>query len=124
MINIEIFQQKNTTEDEPSIEKIIKIEEIEPSLIDPVNMKVGIPIPMTELVALISQIKPIEQPQQTEPEDSYPDESYYARDIPIYEDRALLKKKINLPHHIGLRLVLQSLHEKYGATDNLLIRIS
>ena len=119
MITIEILQQGDTTEDE-SGKETIKIEGIDLLRIAPEDMKVGSPIPMTEIVDLITEIKPVEHPQQIESDDSY----YYAQDIPIYEDRALSEKTINLPHHIGLRLVLQSLQEKYGATDNLLIRIS
>ena len=118
MVTIEILQPGDTIEGEPTIREEIEIEGIEPSRIAPVNMKVGIPIAMTELLNLITEIKPIEQPR--------PDEldSYYARRVPVYEDGDLSTKEFDLPHHIGLRVVLESVLQKYGTSNNLQIRIS
>ncbi len=121
MVTIEILERVDSEEDEPTIReeiRIVRIEGIEPSCITPVNMKVSILIAMTELLNLITEIKPIEQPRQEELD------SYYALRVPIYEDGDLSAKEINLPHHIGLRVVLESVLQKYGTSDNLQIRIS
>ena len=118
MVTIEIFQQEEAEENEPTIKEKIEIEGIEPSRIVPVGMKVSDRIPMTKLSNLITKIKPIEQPQQEELE------SYYAQRVPVYEDGDLSSKELDLPHHIGLRVVLESVLQKYGTSDNLQIQIS
>lgn len=118
MVIIEILQSGDTTEDEQTIKEKIEIEGISPSRITPVNTKVGIPIPMTELLDLITEIEAIEQPQQEELD------NYYARRVPVYEDGDLSPKALELPHHIGLRVVLESILQKYGTSNNLQIRIS
>ena len=119
MVIIEILQPGGSTEeDEPTIRRKIEIEGIEPLHITPVEMKVGSLVPMTELLNLITEIKPIEQPQQEEPD------RYYAQRVPVYEDGDLSPKVLDLPHYIGLRVVLESILQKYGTSDNLQIRIS
>jgi hypothetical protein len=118
MATIEILEQVDAEEGKTTLREAIKIEGIEPSRIAPVNLKVGIPIAMTELLNLITEIKPIEQPQQEELD------SYYARRVPAYEDGDLSAKEFDLPHHIGLRVVLESVLQKYGTSDNLQIEIS
>ena len=50
MATIEILQQGDTPEDELAIKEKIEIEGIQASRINPVNIKVSIPIPMTELL--------------------------------------------------------------------------
>ena len=120
MVTIEIFPQEDAEEDEPTIKKKIEIEieGIEPSRIAPVGMIVGSPIAMTELLNLITEIKPIEQPQQEELD------SYYAQRVLVYDDGDLSAKTLDLPHHIGLRVVLESVLQEYGSSDNLQIQIS
>ena len=114
MVTIEILQPGDTTEDKPTIE----IEGIDPSRITPVNMKVGVLIPMTELSNFITEIKPIEQPQPEELD------SYYAQHVTVYEDGDLSSKELGIPHHIGLRVVLESVLQKYGTFNNIQIQIS
>ena len=118
MVIIEILQQGDTEEDEPKIREKIEIEGIAPSRITLVNTKVSIPIPMTELLDVITEIEAVEQPQQEALD------NYYAQCVPVYEDGDLLFKKLDIPHHIGLRVVLESVLQKYGTSDNLQIRIS
>lgn len=119
MVTIEILQQDKNIEDEPTIIDKIQISEIEPLRITPVNIKIDIPISMSELRSLISEIKPVEEPQQEELD------SYYAMRIPVYNDGNLSAEELDLPHHIGLRVVLESIIRKYGrASENLHIRIS
>jgi hypothetical protein len=119
MATIEILEQVDAEEGKTTLREAIKIEGIEPSRIAPVNMKVGSLIPMTELLNLIAEIKPIEQPQSEELDDSY-----YAQGVSVYEDGDLSSKTLDLPHHIGLRVVLESVLQKYGTSDNLQIEIS
>ena len=64
MATIEIFQSENTTEDELKIRERIEIPEIQASRINPVNIKVSIPIPMPELLDFINEIEPIEEPNR------------------------------------------------------------
>ena len=115
MATIEIFQPGEATEDEPI--KKIEIAGIDPLRIIPVNEIVGSRIPMTELSDLIAKIEPIEQPQ---PEEF---DSYYAQHVFVYEDGDLSPKKLDLPHHIGLRVVLESVLQKYGTFNNMQIQI-
>lgn len=118
MVTIEILQQKDTTEDEPKIQERIRIPGIQSLRIAPMNIKVSIPIPMAELSAIINEIKPIEGPQQEELD------SYYAMQVPVYNDGNLSAEEIDLPHHIGLRVVLESIIRKYNNTSTTLkIRI-
>ena len=118
MVTIEVLLQKDTTEVEPIIKEKIEIEGIHPLRITPVNIKINIPIPMAELPDLIAEIEPIEEPQQDELD------SYYANQIPVYNDGDLSSKELDLPHHIGLRLALESLLQKYETPEDLQILIS
>ena len=124
MVTIEILEQvdaegqEDAEEGEPTIREKIEIEEMELLYITPVDTKAGSLIPMTELLNLITEIKPIGQPQQEELD------RYYAQRVPVYEDGDLSSKALDLPHHIGLRVVLESVLQKYCISDNLQIRIS
>lgn len=115
---IEIIQSGDTKENEPTIKEKIEIEGIDPFRITPVNTKIGSPISMAELLKIISEIDAIEQLQQEALD------NYYARKVPVYEDGNLSSKQLDLPHHIGLRVVLESVLQKYGKSDNLQIQIS
>ena len=118
MVTIEILQQEDTTEDDPTIKERIQIQGIQALRITPMNIKVSIPIPMTELLDLINEIKPIEGPQQEELD------SYYAMQVPVYNDGNLSTEELDLPHHIGLRVALESVIRKYNNTStSLQIRI-
>ncbi len=108
MVTIEILQQEDTTENEPTIKETIRIQRIQTSRITPMNIKVSIPLPMTELPDFINEIKPIEGPQQEELD------SYYAMQVPVYNDGNLSAEELDLPHHIGLRVVLESIIRKYN----------
>ena len=118
MATIEIFQPGKTTEDEPTIKEKIEIAGINPLRITPVNEILGNRIPMTELSNLITKIKPIEQLQQEEPD------HYYVQSIPVYDDGDLSCKELGLPHHIGLRVALENILQKYSTPANLEIQIS
>lgn len=118
MVTIEILEQTDAEEDEPTIKEKIEIEGIELLYITPVVMKAGSLIPMTELSNLIAEIRPVEQPQSEELD------RYYAPCVSVYEDGDLSSKALELPYHIGLRVVLESVLQKYGKSENLQIRIS
>lgn len=119
MVTIEILQQEDIIENEPTIKEKIKIQGIQPSRITPINIEVGISISMTELPDIINKIKPIEKPQQEELD------NYYTNQTRVFEDGDLSLKKLDIPHHIGLRVVLESVLRKYGNTsETLVIQIS
>ena len=118
MVTIEIFQQGNTPEDEITIMEKIEIEEIQLSRIAPADIQNGIPISMSKLSSLISRISPLEELQLDELD------GYFAQQISVYYDGNLFCQKLDLPHHIGLRVVLENLLQKYGASEILKIKIS
>lgn len=119
MVTIEILEQSHGEEGKTSIKEVVNIEGIEPSRISPIAVKVGIPIPIADLLNLVDEIKPIEQPPQDELDDSY-----YARGVPVFVDGDLSPKELDLPHHIALRVVLEGIMQKYGTSDNLHVQIS
>ncbi len=118
MVTIEILQEKNTAEDEPTIKEKVEIEEIQLSRIAPVDIQDGIPIPMNQLSKFINKISPLEELQSEEPE------SYFAQQISVYHDGNLSLKELDIPHYIGLRVVLENVLQKYGTSETLKIKIS
>ena len=118
MATIEIFQSGKTAEDESVIKEKIELEGIDsfPHHSSEHDI-VGNRIPMTELSDFITKIEPIEQPQLEELD------SYYAQHVPVYEGGDLSAKKLDIPHHIGLRVVLESILQKYGTFNNMQIQI-
>ena len=118
MVAIEILKPGNTQEDEPVVKEKIEIEEINPIYITPIDMQLGSLISMTQLSKLIPEIKPKEQPQQKEPD------RYYCQNTSVYDDGNLLPTNLDLPHHIGLRVVLERVLQEYEKSHALQIRIS
>jgi hypothetical protein len=118
MIRIEVLKPGNSTEDEPEVLKVIEIAKIEPSRVTPVNEQVGSPMPIADLADLLPRIKPVE------PLDLEELDSYYAQDVEVLQDGNLLPIKTDLPHYIGLRVVLSNVLKEYGTSDNLQIQIS
>lgn len=117
MATIEILYPGDAQEDELVVKEKIEIGEIQPLRITPVDTELGSLIPMTQLSNLIAEIEPIEQPKQEEPD------RYYCQNISVYDDGSLLLKNLDLPHHIGLRVVLESVLQKHGTCKDLQIRI-
>ena len=118
MATIDILQQGDPTEGEPTIKEKIEIEGIQLSRIGPADIQDGIPISMSKLSNLISKIRALEELQMEEPD------SYFAQQIPVYHDGNLSLNELDLPHHIGLRVVLENILQKYGASETLKIKIS
>ena len=118
MATIEILQQGDTPEDELAIKEKIEIEEIQLSRIAPADIQDGIPISMSKLSSLISRISPLEELQLDELD------SYFAQQISVYHDGNLSLQELDLPHHIGLRVVLENILQKYGTSKTLKIKIS
>lgn len=119
---IEVLKLGDTEEDESEVIEKIEISKIDTSRIIPVNETVAnLPIPIQELSDLIRQIQPIKPLKLEEPDD------YYAQSISAWRDGDLSPNSnnpIDIPHHIGLRVVLTSVLQEYGTSDNLLIHIS
>ena len=118
MVTIEVLRVTDTMDDEPMTEEKIQILEIDPLRITPADIQNGIPIPMSKLSNLISKIAPLKEPQQEDID------NYFAQQIPVYQDGNLSIQELDLPHYIGLRVVLENLLQKYGASETLKIKIS
>ena len=111
---IDVLEQGNT-----KVVETIEIAEIDTSRITPVNAKVADPpIPIQELSDLITQIQPVELLKPEEPD------TYYAQNIEAWRDGNLSREKIDIPHHIGLRVLLTSILQKYGISNRVLIQIT
>jgi hypothetical protein len=96
----------------------IEIERVDPLRITPVREKVGSSLTIQELTEMVAQIQPVEPLNPDEPE------SYYAQGIAVWRDGRLASDSLDTPHHIGLRVALASVLERYGASDYLLVQIS
>ena len=113
---IEVFESAN---DEATTE--IKIDGVDPSRVLPFGEKVGTLLTKEELKALLAEVQPAEPVNMDEPD------SYYAQNISVWRDGNLPPENstpIDIPHHIGLRVTLENVLQKYGTSDNLRIRIS
>ena len=115
---VEILKLGAVEGSDPQTVERIEIVEIATSRVSPVNDGVTSPIAIAELADLLTRIKPIE------PLDSEELDSYHAQDIEVWRDGNLFSEKIDMPHHIGLRVLLRSMLQKYGTVDNLQIQIS
>ena len=118
MATIEILQSGKEQEKESTVKETVQIEGIQLSRIVSMNDKVEIPIAITDLPNLIAEIEPVDQLQ---PEEF---DSYFALDVPVREDNETSSKKLQLPHHICLRLLLESVLQKYDKCTDVQIRIS
>lgn len=113
---VEVFESANneaTTE--------IKIDSVDVFQVLPFCDKVATLLTKEELEALLAAVRPTEEVNMKEAE------SYYAQDISVWQDGNIPPGNItpiDIPHHIGLRVVLESVLQKYGTSDNLQIRIN
>jgi hypothetical protein len=115
---IEILEQEDNEGDGSRVVDEFKIAGIDPLRIIPVHDKVGTSLTIQETKELVSQIKPrkLLRPDELD--------SYYAQNIPVLRNGNLSPDLVDIPHHIGLRVVLESILQKYGKSNHLLIRIS
>ena len=118
MVTIEILQPGETQENELLVKETIPMEGIQLYRITPMKDNVEIPIAITALPNLIAEIEPVGHLQ---PEES---DNYFALHIPVREDSEISSKKLHLPHHICLRLLLESVLQKYDKCTDVQIRIS
>ncbi len=113
---IEVFESANN---EVSIE--IEIENVDVSRVPPFNDHVSEPISREKLESLLTKIQPLEDLDMAEPE------SYFAQNVSVrLDDDAALgdTAAFDLPHHIAVRVVLESILQKLGTSDSLQIRIN
>jgi len=113
---IEVFESANN---EVTIE--IEIDNVDVSRVLPFREHVGERIAKEELKTLLTEVGPIEAVNPDEPE------SYYAQNVPVWLDGNIdpgAATSIDIPHHIRLRVVLESVLQKYGTSDALQILIS
>ena len=112
---IEIFESTNA---ENPIE--IEIENIDVSRVLPFNGTVGERISKEELKSLLNELQPSENLNMNEPE------SYFALKVSVWlDDDAALRDKapFDIPHHIALNVVLESILQKLDTFDSPQIQI-
>ena len=108
---IEVFESANT---EPFI--AIKIENVDVSRVFPFRDHVGIQLKKEKLKAMLDEVCPYKGVNTDELE------YYYAQQIPVWLDGNITHENaipIDVPHHIGLRLVLESVLRKHDPSDLL-----
>ena len=98
----------------------IKIENVEASRVHPFNDNVGERISKEELKSLLNEVRPSEDLNMDEPE------SYFALKISVWLDGNFGLDRttpIDMPHHMAVSLVLESVLEKYKTCDDFQILI-
>jgi len=110
---IRVLEHKD---EEPVVLDEIEIKEVNPMRVTPVC--VGNSLSIQELKELLGQIQPLEPSKPEEPE------SYYAQNVTAWRDGSLSSGLLDIPHHIGLRVVLESILQRYSTSNHLLIQIS
>ena len=118
MATIEILQPGKGPENASSVKETIQIKGIQLSRIVSMNNKIEIPIAITDLPNLIAEIEPVDELQ---PEEF---DSYFAQHVPVREDSETSLRKLQLPHHTCLRLLLESVLQMYDKCTDVQIRIS
>lgn len=113
---VEIFECANT---EIPIE--IEIENVDVSRVIPFNANVGERIPKEKLESLLNELAFTEDVNMDEPE------SYFAQHLSVWldDDTALGERTpFDIPHHIAVRVVLESILQKLEPSDSMQIRIN
>jgi hypothetical protein len=101
--------------EEPKILDEVEIEGIDPASITPINENVGTLLTFKDLLGLLSRAHALNTPADAD--------AYYAR-TPAWIDLNLMKESTEVPHHIGFRLVANSVLQKYAGQENLRIEVS
>ena len=112
---IEIFESANA---ETPIE--IEIENVDVSRVIPFNANVGERISKEKLESFLNELDSAEDVNRGEPE------SYFAQQVSVWlDDDAALgdRTPFDIPHHIAVRVVLESILQKFEASDSMEIRI-
>jgi len=112
---IEVFERLDTEGGELKTLEEIEVEGLDASSIKPVRDKVGSQLSLQDLKDLSAQAQPVYRPDE-------PD-SYYSQNIEVWVDGNLSGDVIDIPHHIGFRVVAVSILRKYAARDNVMIQI-
>jgi hypothetical protein len=105
-------------DEEPKVLDEIEVEGVDPLRVAPIHEQVGNLIPIRQLSEMLREIQPVET---MNPEEF---DSYYAQNISVWRDGDTSPVRIEIPHHMGLRIALMSILHKYGLSDQLLIQIS
>lgn len=114
---IEVFESIDSNE--AFIE--IKVENVEASRVLPFNNNVGERISKEKLKSLLNGVKPLENLNMDEPD------SYFAQKVAVWlDDDSVLGSltPFDIPHHIGLYVVLENILQKLDKSDGVEIRIS
>lgn len=115
---ITVYKQLTTSAEEGDSIQIldeIKILQIDSSIILPFKDKVGTPLTVQELKELVNHI---------ELDPSLQEDERYARNVDTWKDGRVFSEAMDIPHHIGFRLAVNSILQKYGAIPDLLFQIS
>lgn len=114
---IEVFESTDSTE--ALIE--IKVENVNVSRVPPFNANVGERISKEQLKSFLNKLDSAEGVNMDEPE------SYFAQQVFVWldDDAALgARTPFDIPHHIAVRVVLESILQKFEISDSMQIRIS
>lgn len=115
---ITVYKQSNTgVEGEDNIQILdeIKILQIDSLSILPVKDNVGTPLTVQDLRELVKHMELAPSLQQDE---------RYAHNVDTWRDGRAFPEAMDIPHHIGFRLAVNSILQKYGAIPDLLFQIS
>lgn len=115
-MKIRILRRKEGEEEFDTIDEL-DIVGVDSLRVPPIHEKIGTLLTTQELEELIPQIQPLEPLNAEEPE------SFYAQNVQVWQDGQLFSSSIDIPHHIGLRVAITSILQKYRASD-LLYQIS
>jgi hypothetical protein len=96
----------------------IEVEGIDPSLVIPVNARVGDFLADQELGDLLQQTEPSKSLTEEEPD------IYYAQGVSVWLDGEVAAEFLELPHYLGLRVALSAILRKYGSSDQWSVQIS
>lgn len=106
---------KGSTQDDADSgeEETIEVEAIDLSRTTAYEEVTKPPLTMPAVKLLAKNVGPIEPFDPGEPD------SYYARNVGVTDWRDGIGPPMDIPHYIGLRVVLESILDKYGESDFL-----
>ncbi len=115
---IKILKFPETESGEIQLLDTITIEKVDVFRVKPIKELVGTPLSLQKISELISQIQPSESLNKDEPE------LYYSQEVELIKDGNLLTVKMDIPHYISIRIVLESVLKTSNMFKNIRIEIT
>lgn len=119
-----IIKVLRVLEAEPGEVEIINtviLEEIDVFRIKPINELVGTLLTFKQVSELVSSIRPYESLSDVNAEEL---ELYYSQDVDLIKDGSLSHVKMDIPHHIGARVAIESILQQTNSLENIRIEIA